>query len=884
MRINNLSDGVLVFDRYYSTKPRFITALLKKILLSGCITVFCMLFIMTEYEMPAGTFFAAGVSFMSAIFFSVLFAFVRKRFAVPAVIFLGGAAAWLLRGVLWERFSYFVDAAMLTVDGRFLFPRGYLFHSESLLSESNPLYIGGVKLGFAVLCVIFALVTSAAVSGRVHVLPPAILFVLLCVPPLIGERLEVNIWLIPALAFLFGAAAISFCYSQGLVIDKGNARTYRRMVRSENKRFDSGAKASPYLKRVVMRENCYSKYFSASMYCAAVFSAVGMTAYSLLGSSNGIDYTAFYEFITGLGDASGITASPFESGPVSEYFTSPDTERSETENALNIISPGTGEQSIIRVTYSGDSPLYLRGDIGIDFTGTSWTSPVNEEPRLWEDSSLKEQYRPIEQRVVRSVLEALGRSSDDYIALSDVAIDYLCESSVVFLPAYTADYTYYGSEMFDTYGDVVVRVNKEYGNVNRVQCTALVPSYTDTDTASTNGAENVAAMHDTLSGGGITVDEIYPSVIGELSDTEGIISDYGKYVAKAYMSVPEDYRQPMKQFLSESGLAAEIDKLDAEYAAGSPEYTYSAAKLIADYLRSNYTYSLRADNGSEAPLLTFLNKTRSGHCALYASAMTLLLRESGIPARYCTGFAVDPSHGDGVQTMRAKNLHAWVEVYLGEMGWATFDPTSSAIYPGGTRPAESDKPESTDTPETVSEHTESASDSVSETVSDEESTEPATGATSETVTASSVTDETSAVSVNMLPFVIVAAALAVAAAAAFAVVRYRALANAAEAVLHDMTFGRVPSAEIYEKLLAAAAMFGLTPKNGELPADFYSRADGFFGTQLGQMTDMLESVAFGGNDEDRQPLAEQFDKLYRNACASSGILRRIKLRRLICQK
>ena len=50
------------------------------------------------------------------------------------------------------------------------------------------------------------------------------------------------------------------------------------------------------------------------------------------------------------------------------------------------------------------------------------------------------------------------------------------------------------------------------------------------------------------------------------------------------------------------------------------------------------------------------------------------------------------------------------------------------------------------------------------------------------------------------------------------------------------------------------------------------------------MTDMLESVAFGGNDEDRQPLAEQFDKLYRNACASSGILRRIKLRRLICQK
>ena len=889
MRSNNISDGVLVFDRYYSAKPRFITAVLKKILLSGCITVFCMLYIMTEYDLPAGTFFAAGVSLVSVALFSVLFAFVRKRFAIPAVILLGGVAVWLMRGGrdgLWEKLSYFADAAMLTVEGRFLFPRGYLFHSASLLTESNPLYVEGVKLGFAILCIIFALVTAAAVSGRVHALPPALLFVALCVPPLIGERLEVNIWLIPALAFLFGAAAISFGYSQGMVIGSGSARTYRRIVLRENKKFEQGAKEAPYLKRIKMRENCYSKYFSSAMYCAAVFSVVGMIAYSLLGNGNGIDYTSFYEFITGIGDASGITASPFESGPVSEYFTSPESERHETENGLSIISPGSGEQNIIRVTYTGEQPLYLRGDIGIDFTGTSWTSPVNEEPVQWSASRLKADYRPIEQRVVRSVLEALGAKSDYYIELSDVAIDYLCESSVVFLPSYTADYTYYGSEIFDVYGDVVVRVNKAYGNVNRVQCTALVPSYTDTDSASDNGAADVKAICDVLSRGGITVNSIYPSVIGELADTNGLIKDYGDYVNAMYMSVPEDYREPLKLFLEESGLAAELDELEREYYGGSSEYIYSSAKIIADYLRSNYTYSLRTDNGSAAPVLSFLNETHSGHCALYASAMTLLLRESGIPARYCTGFAVDPSRGDGVQTMRAKNLHAWVEVYLGELGWATFDPTSSSVYPsGGTRPAESERTDSTETPEPSSEQTQSAAESTASSEEIESSDTTDTSEPSVTSDDDTRTDESSGNAVNILPFILIAAAvLIVAAAAWYSVYRYRALARSAEKAVADMLSGKIPSARIYEKLLSAAAMFGVTPKSGELPVDFYRRADSVFGTQLGQTANVLESVAFGKGDSDRVTLAEQFDKMYRNACASSGIMRKIKLRRLICQK
>lgn len=878
MRSNNFSEGVLVFDRYYSTKPRFIAAVLKKILLSCCITVFCMLYIVTEYELPAGLGFAAGVSVFSALFFTVVFAFVKKRFAIPAMLAVCGVIAWRFYELLWEKLSYFADAAMLTVEGRFLYPRGYLFHDSAALTADNPLYIEGIRFGTALLCAIFALVTAAAVSGRVRVLPPALLFTALCVPPLIGETLELNIWFIPAAAFLFGTAAISFGYSQGLVTDNASAREYRRMLPRENKKLKRSAEKAGYFKRIEIKENSYSKYFSSAMYCAAVFSAIGMIAYSALGSGTGIDYTDFYNFVTGIG-SSGITASPFESGPVSEYFTSPDVEYHETANALSITSPGTGEQNIIRVTYSGEKPLYLRGDIGVDFTGTSWTSPVNDLPDGWS-GTLRERYRPVEQRVVRSVIDALGADPDSCVELSDVVIDYLCESSVVFLPSYTADHTYYGSEVFDVYGDVVVRVNDAYGNVNRVQCTALVPAYTDTDSSS-GGFDYLSMILGLFRRGGITVDEIYPSVVGELSDTEGIISSYGSFVESTYLSVPAEYDEPLLDFMRESGIWAEINDA-ADLYGDTPEYYYSAAKIIADYLRENYTYSLRTNNDPNAPVLSFLNETHSGHCALYASAMTLMLRECGIPARYCTGFAIDPARGDGVQTMKAKNLHAWTEVYLGELGWATFDPTSTSVYPNaGNRPA--DAPESSSSEEETSSAETSEEAASSEPSLSDSTSEASSAEMSET--SAGIVEENHVSFRKLLPYLaVIIAAAALAAAAAYCVHRYRLLRRRAEAALSAMSEGKIPSADIYEKMLSAAELAGVSPRSGELPADFFDRADKAFGTGLAGIIDELESVAFGGADDHRGTLAYQLDIMYRNICAHSYILRRIKLRRLICQK
>ncbi len=100
----------------------------------------------------------------------------------------------------------------------------------------------------------------------------------------------------------------------------------------------------------------------------------------------------------------------------------------------------------------------------------------------------------------------------------------------------------------------------------------------------------------------------------------------------------------------------------------------------------------------------FLFDLQQGYCVYYATAMTVMLRELGIPARYVEGFAVSPSadyteddSGERVYSVLNSQAHAWVEAYFPGYGWLTFDPTPRADLPGIDRsappPAETDESE-----------------------------------------------------------------------------------------------------------------------------------------------------------------------------------------------
>jgi protein-glutamine gamma-glutamyltransferase len=101
----------------------------------------------------------------------------------------------------------------------------------------------------------------------------------------------------------------------------------------------------------------------------------------------------------------------------------------------------------------------------------------------------------------------------------------------------------------------------------------------------------------------------------------------------------------------------------------------------------DYTTELLGRRGGD-PLERFLFDTRRGHCELFASAMVVLLRSQGIPARLVTGFlGAEANPFEGYYVVRGSNAHAWVEAFVGEEeGWVTFDPTPVAGRPGAGAP------------------------------------------------------------------------------------------------------------------------------------------------------------------------------------------------------
>ncbi len=126
---------------------------------------------------------------------------------------------------------------------------------------------------------------------------------------------------------------------------------------------------------------------------------------------------------------------------------------------------------------------------------------------------------------------------------------------------------------------------------------------------------------------------------------------------------------------------------------------YDKALAIKNYLSRYYRYTLDA----EAPppnidfVTFFLIKSKEGYCTYFASAMTVLCRMVGIPARYVEGYLAQPNES-GIARVTGLNAHAWTEVYFSGFGWVPFDATPPQQQEN-TPPEESPPPEPSLSPE-----------------------------------------------------------------------------------------------------------------------------------------------------------------------------------------
>jgi len=107
---------------------------------------------------------------------------------------------------------------------------------------------------------------------------------------------------------------------------------------------------------------------------------------------------------------------------------------------------------------------------------------------------------------------------------------------------------------------------------------------------------------------------------------------------------------------------------------------YERAKAIEVYLRANYPYDLEVPAPPEGRDVAdyFLFDLKKGYCDYYATAMVVLARSSGLPARFVSGYSPGAYDAPNAQyIVRELNAHSWAEVYFPDIGWVEFEPTAS---------------------------------------------------------------------------------------------------------------------------------------------------------------------------------------------------------------
>jgi transglutaminase-like putative cysteine protease len=144
-------------------------------------------------------------------------------------------------------------------------------------------------------------------------------------------------------------------------------------------------------------------------------------------------------------------------------------------------------------------------------------------------------------------------------------------------------------------------------------------------------------------------------------------------------SVPYSRASPVESKPEYLQIPDGIEKIAAlaQQVAGKADTALAKAKLIEAFLRTNYKYSLTTKPTPEGitPIEDFLFNSKEGFCEHYATAMVLMLRSLGIPARIVTGFlgGEENSYADYI-IVRQSNAHSWVEAAI-DGTWRRFDPT-----------------------------------------------------------------------------------------------------------------------------------------------------------------------------------------------------------------
>lgn len=154
--------------------------------------------------------------------------------------------------------------------------------------------------------------------------------------------------------------------------------------------------------------------------------------------------------------------------------------------------------------------------------------------------------------------------------------------------------------------------------------------------------------------------------VPSVSDLRAAGAEYPEIIRERYLQLP-------------ASLPSRVHDLARQITEGLIN-PYDKARAIETHLRTEYPYDLEvpAPPGDRDVADYFLFDLKRGYCDYYATAMVVLARSSGLPARFVSGYA--PGSYDAPNAryiVREANAHSWAEIYFPEIGWVEFEPTAS---------------------------------------------------------------------------------------------------------------------------------------------------------------------------------------------------------------
>ena len=130
------------------------------------------------------------------------------------------------------------------------------------------------------------------------------------------------------------------------------------------------------------------------------------------------------------------------------------------------------------------------------------------------------------------------------------------------------------------------------------------------------------------------------------------------------------------------GLDPRIAQL-AQTIAGTETDPRRVARMLEAHLRTRYSYTLELAGDLDAPLSDFLFTRKEGHCEHFATALAVMLRTRGIPARVTAGFFGGERINDRYM-VRAGDAHAWVQAFIARWCRCSFQPRRRCLRWRGT--------------------------------------------------------------------------------------------------------------------------------------------------------------------------------------------------------